>query len=111
MQKTRPIVCTVFLGIEIDTINFNLHLPQEKMSQLLVLLEEWGDHKSSTQKELESLIGLMNHVCKVVRSDRSFLHCMIDLLHIIHRAPHSKTPIRINVGFRSDLAWWREFES
>lgn len=34
---------------------------------------------------------------------------MIDLLHAVHRPPHSKTPIRLNAGFRSDLAWWRTF--
>ena len=110
-KRDGPTVCTVFLGIEINTVNFTLRLPQEKMSRLLVLLEEWAERKSSTRKELESLIGLLNHACKVVRSGRSFLRRMIDLLHSVHRAPHSKTPIRINAGFRSDLAWWREFAS
>ena len=31
---------------------------------------------------------------------------MLDLLHAIHHPPHSTTPIRLNLGFRSDLAWW-----
>ena len=83
-------VCIVFLGIEIDTIALTLRLPQEKMARLLSLLETWGDRKYCTCKELESLIRLLNHACKVVRSGLSFLRQMIDLLDSIHRPPYSK---------------------
>ena len=38
-----------------------------------------------------------------------FLRRMIDLLHAMHRPPHCRAPIRLNAGFRSDLAWWRAF--
>ena len=34
-------------------------------------LEEWDGRKSCSHKELESLIGLLNHLCKVVHSGRS----------------------------------------
>ena len=34
---------------------------------------------------------------------------MIDLLHSVHHHPNDKTPIRLNRGFRSDLAWWQTF--
>ncbi len=34
---------------------------------------------------------------------------MIDLLHAVHRPPNSMTPICLNTGFRSDLAWWDTF--
>lgn len=56
-----------------------------------------------------SLIGLLNHACKVVRSGRSFLRHMIDLLHSTSHPPRGKTPIRLNAAFRADLAWLVEF--
>ena len=108
-KRDGPTVCTVFLSIEIDTIALTLRLPQDKMARLLSLLESWGDRKSCSHKELESLIGLLNHVCKVLRSGQSFLRWMIDLLHSVHRLPYSKTRIRLSAGFRSDLGWWRKF--
>ena len=101
--------CLVFLGIIIDTQLGELRLPADKLARLVILLEEWGDRKACARKELESLIGLLNHACKVVRSGRSFLRRMIDLLHAVHLPPHSRTPIRLNAGFRADLVWWREF--
>ena len=86
-----------------------LRLPEDKMVWLQALLASWGSRKSCSRKELESLIGHLNHACKVVRSGRAFLRRMIDLLHSVHRLPQSKIPIHLNAGFQSDLAWWQEF--
>ena len=108
-KRAGPTVCLVFLGIEIDTDASVLRLPQDKLQRIRALLEEWGDRRSCYRKELESLIGLLNHACKVVRPGRSFLRRMINLLHSVHRPPHSRVPIRLNASFRADLAWWKEF--
>ena len=109
-HKTEgPTTCLSFLGIELDTVAGELRLPTGKLHRLQALLQEWEPRKVCTRKDLESLIGLLNHACKVVRSGRSFLRRMLDLLHSQHRPPHSQVPIRLNQGFRSDLAWWQLF--
>ena len=108
-HKTEgPTTKLVFLGIEIDTSAGQLRLPDDKLQRMKDLLSQWSDRKVCTRKELESLIGILNHACKVVRSGRSFLRRMIDLLH--SRADHSSTAqIRLNRAFRADLAWWKIF--
>ena len=108
-KKEGPLTCMSFLGIELDTVAGELCLPSEKLHRLRALLQEWAHKKVCTRKELESMIGLLNHACKVVRSERPFLRRMLDLLHSEHRAPRSRRPIRLNVGFRSDLALWQQF--
>ena len=109
-HKTEgPATVVTFLGILIDTGRGELRLPHDKLQRLKGRLDEWGDRNGCTRKELESLIGLLNHACKVVRLGRSFLRRMIDLLHAVHRPPFSKVPIRLSQGFRADLAWWRAF--
>ena len=65
--------------------------------------------KCCSRRELESLIGHLNHACKVVRSGRTFLRRMLDLLQTVPNRPHLSRYIRLNGGFRSDLAWWRTF--
>ena len=57
------------------------------------------------------MTGFLNHACKVVRSGRSFLRRMLDFLHTVLMHPLKPHPIRLNRGFRSDLAWWRLFVS
>ena len=59
-----------------------------------------------SRRELGSLVGLLNHTCKVVRPGRTFLRRMFDLLHAVPMHRHRPHPIRLN---RSDLAWWRTF--
>ena len=108
-KRDGPTTRLVYLGIEIDTVMSQLRLPREKLQHLQSLLQDWGDRKACSRKELESLVGLLNHACKVIRPGRSFIRRMFDLLHAVHRPPSSKTPIRLNRGFRSDLAWWRTF--
>ena len=108
-KQVGPVTCLEFLGIEMDTLAGQLRLPQPKLQRLLSMLEEWGDQKCCSRRELESLIGHLNHACKVVRSGRTFLRRMLDLLQTVPNRPHSSKYIRLNGGFRSDLAWWRTF--
>ena len=99
------------LGIRIDTVARTLSLPTDKLQRLQRLLTAWGDKKSCSRRELESLVGLLNHACKVVRPGRSFLRRMLDLLR--HRDPTGALRphhfIRLNCSFRADLQWWRTF--
>ena len=105
-KRDGPTTCLTFLGIEVDTMASQLRLPTDKLQRLKTLLADWGDRKACARKELESLIGLLNHACKVVRAGRSFLRRMIDLLHSVPGCPFKPHPIHLNRGFRSDLAWW-----
>ena len=82
-----------------------LRLPTDKLTRLRLLLDQWGERRACRRKELESLVGLLNHACKVVRAGRSFLR-RIDLLH---DPPRNRQTIRLNTGFRADLAWWQTF--
>ncbi len=107
-KRDGPTTCLICCGIIIDTVAGELRLPEEKLQRLCSLLQSWGDKKACSRKELESLIGLLNHTCKVVRPGHSFLRRMLDLLHTRTR-PGSNDIIRLNTGFRADLAWWKEF--
>eukprot|EP00731_Ephydatia_muelleri_P003574 Em0001g3574a len=56
-----PSTCVTFLGIVIDTATRELRLPPEKLVHLCSLLSEWGNRKACSRRELESLIGYLNH--------------------------------------------------
>lgn len=105
-KQDGPTTVIQFLGIIIDTERQELRLPEDKLKRLLESLDEWGHRKSCTRKELESLIGVMQHACKVVRPGRSFLRQAISLLSMAKQQHHH---IRLNVGFRSDIMWWKTF--
>ena len=110
-KREGPTTCLTFLGIEIDSVASSLRLPEEKLQRLLRELHQWGDKKACTRRELESLVGLLNHACKVVRPGRTFLRRMIDLLTVTgsNTACRPHHHIRLNREFRADLAWWQLF--
>ena len=96
----------VFLGICVDTVAGELQLPDSKLERLKVLLRDWGNKIVCRRKELESLISLLNHACKVVRPGRSFIRHLIDLLHQTGSRPSGDSWIILNSACRADLAWW-----
>ena len=110
-KREGPTTCLTFLGIEIDSVASSLRLPEEKLQRLLRELHQWGDKKACTRRELESLVGLLNHACKVVRPGRTFLRRMIDLLTVTgsNTACRPHHHIQLNREFRADLAWWQLF--
>ncbi len=67
---------------------------------------EWGSRKAVRKRELLSLIGHLQHAAKVVRQGRSFLRRLIDLSTVVN---HLDKFVRLNIGARSDITWWRTF--
>ena len=103
-----PSDCIIFLGIEINTAAGILRLPADKLAHLRTVLQQWSSRRACERRELESLIGTLQHACRVIKPGRSFLRQMICLLRIPRRPHHH---VRLNKHFRSDLQWWRVFAS
>jgi hypothetical protein len=101
-----PTTVLIFLGVELNSVAQTARLPHEKLVATFQLLRNWACKKWCTRKELESLIGSLHHVSKVVPPGRTFLRRMIDPLCAFRSRTH---PIRLNLEFRRDLAWWLEF--
>ena len=108
LKRDGPTTCLTYLGIEIDTFLGQLRLPWENFHHLQTHLAELGGRKVCGQ-DLESLVGTLNHACKVVQSGRSFFRRMLDLLHAVPSHSTGPHPIWLNRDFRSDLMWWRTF--
>ena len=74
VHKTEgPAYCITFLGIIVDTKNFELRLPGEKIQRLQTMLQSWSTRRSCTRKELESLLGYLSHAASMVRPGRTFI--------------------------------------
>ena len=100
--------CLTFLGIEMDTLACKLRLPADKLCRLTVTLAEWSARSFCRRRQLESLIGTLQHACRVVKPGREFLRRMIDLLRT-PGATKGHHYIRLNHEFRADLQWWVTF--
>ena len=64
-KQDGPTPVITFLGIVIDTVRGELRLPEDKLRRLTEAVQQWLGRKSCTRRELESLIGVLHHACKV----------------------------------------------
>ena len=53
-----PAAVLTFLGILLDTVRFEIRLPEDKLVRLRALLSEWQGKKACTKRQLLSLIHL-----------------------------------------------------
>ena len=107
VHKTEgPSTALVFLGILIDTVKMEIRLPADKLARLQLLINQWGAKTVCIKRDLLSLLGHLQHACKVVPAGRSFLRRMINTSTYVKELYHH---IRLNREFRSDLRWWSLF--
>ena len=83
-----------------------LHLPEGKLKRVRVSVDAWLPKRSGKKREIASLVGLLQHAATVVKPGRTFIRRMFDRLTVIAKPNHH---VRLNAGFRSDLAWWQMF--
>jgi hypothetical protein len=109
VDKTEgPAVCLTILGIQVDTLAMTLSLPAEKLQRIGSLLQEWHGRSAGTRRDLESLVGTLQHAAYVVRPGRLFLRRIYDLLAgTSHFKPHYF--VRLNAECRADIEWWVTF--
>ena len=107
-KSEGPATLIPFLGLELDSEAQEVRLPQEKLGQLLTLLQSWRGRKACRKRELLSLIGSLSHACKAVRPGRTFLRRLIDLSTVVKHLDHY---VRLSRSARSDIEWWFQFAS
>ena len=96
-----------FLGVELDTAQCEVRLPQAKLKELMEKVRRLRSMKPCTKRELFSIIGHLSHACRAVRAGRSFLRRLIDLSTT---AKQLERRVRLNVAAQADLEQWWGFD-
>ena len=106
-EKTcGPSTTKSFAGIELDSIFLEARLPRDKIAKCISLISDFIHRKKVTLKEVQSLNGLLNFACSVIRPDRAFLRRLIDLTVGVRLPNHC---IRLNREVKEDLKTWLSF--
>ena len=92
------------LGVTVDTDNLCFRVPPAKKSFIIAQLDWWANRRTCTKRELDSLIGYLQFLTRVIPWGRAFLGRCIRLSCSKSRPLHH---INLNRGFQLDIAWWR----
>ena len=103
---TTPSRHVRYLGIDFDSENMTLCLPEDKLCKLHHELDYFSGKDRATKKQLQRLCGIIAHATKVVRGGRIFSRRLIDMLHGLGEG---NPRVRLNRDFHLDIQWWLEF--
>ena len=105
VEKTEgPTTSLTFLGIELDTVQMTARLSEEKLNALRVLLEQWRNKTCATATEIQSLAGVLNFACYVIRPGRAYKRRIYDAGEAARCNGAGLS--RLSAGMKKDLQWW-----
>ena len=97
-----PSTKAVCLGVEIDTVNHTISIPQEKLTKIHDMVNEWTSKHFCSMRQLQSLLGHLMYIQKCVKPSRFFVNRMLDLL----RRNYDASSITLDHDFKRDLRWF-----
>ena len=100
-----PCTRVVCLGVEVDTRQCTVSIPEEKMRRIVDMVDAWTTKGVCTKRELQYLLGNLLYVHKCVAPARMFLNRMLELL----RSNYDASVINLTQDFKRDLRWFSSF--
>ena len=104
-KLVRPSTKASCLGVVINTQDFTVSVPEDKLDQIRDYCVSWQNRTRCTKRDLQSLLGKLLYVTKCVRSSRPFLNRMLELL----RKADKQVKIGLTDEFKRDLHWFVQF--
>ena len=103
-----PSTTLFFLGIEIDTVAQQLHMPAGKLVHIKRTLQHWSQIYviNPTKQQLQSLIRLLNHTASVVPPGHTFMQ---EIISNMKNPAHLEQQTCLMSGAKADIAWWLSF--
>lgn len=110
-----PATTLDFLGITIDTIKQETRMPLDKINKARYMIEEMLGCTKTRLRNIQSLVGFLNFVCRVITPGRAFLRRLIDLTCDKTKLSYKEwrnrgyIHVRVTVDVKEDLRVWLEF--
>ena len=98
-----PCFALVWIGLECDTQDMKLRIPEDKRSRLIQFLQQWLEKVRASKTELQAILGVLNHAAAAIIVGRAFTSHITDLLS------ESEFPITLPTAFYEDVQLWMHF--
>ena len=105
-KAQAPSTTMKFLGVQFDTLSMSMKIDEEKLKEITMLSKTWSRKTVATKQELQSILGKLMWVSKVVRFSRCFVSRIISILKGL-RSQMQK--ITLSQEIKKDFLWWSEF--
>jgi hypothetical protein len=98
-----PSTAITFLGICINSISMTLSIPSTKILDICESVTQFSNRYRASKKQLQSLVGKLSWVARVVPAGRIYLRSLIQGMKNLKLPQHK---VILTRDIRSDLDWW-----
>ena len=107
-KAVPPSTKITYLGVEFDSCSMTMSVPPEKVTEIKAEIGQWVRRTTITKKELQSLLGKLFWVSKVVKYARAFMGRLLMQLRMMADQKDSKK-VKLLDETRKDILWWRTY--
>ena len=100
-----PSTEVICLGIMFNIVDRKISIPQDKLSEIVQICEQWRLKSTFSKNQLQSLLGSLLYICKCVCPACFFLNRMLAVL----RQDVQLTELCLDADFHRDLRWFSTF--
>ena len=104
-KATAPSHKMVFLGLEVNTLDMTLRIPDDKLHTIREELEWWCNATKVNKKQIQRLLGLLNFAAGCIRPGRIYFSRILNFLRECN-AVKGKWYL-IDEEVRKDIKWWQ----
>ena len=96
------------MGVQFNSITMQMSVPPEKLAEVKAEITRWIRKSTISKRELQSLLGKLFWVARVIKYARAFMGRLLDHLRSLS-AVHDGTKVVFSEESRKDIKWWAEF--
>ena len=107
-KAEKPCHQMVYLGVMFDSVAMEMRVPPDKLSEIKAEIKLWTRKTTITKRNLQSLLGKLFWVAKVVKFARVFMGRLLQQLRTMGNSKDT-FKVKLNDESRKDLKWWERY--
>ena len=107
-KAVPPTTQITYLGVQFNSMTMQMSVPPEKLTEVKAEICRWVRKSTISKKELQSLLGKLFWVARVVKYARAFMGRLLDQLRSLSKV-HDGKKVPFSEESKKDVRWWAEY--
>ena len=109
LKKAEPPTTRItYLGVQFDSISMTMSVPPEKVTEIKAEIGLWVRKTTITMRDLQSLLGKLFWIARVVKNSRPFMGILLAQLKSMKDLKKGRK-VKLSDESRKDILWWSNF--
>ena len=107
-KAEAPSTCMTYLGVQFNSVDMTMSVPPDKLTEIKAEISLWKRKTTVTKKQLQSLLGKLFWVARVVQHARPFMGRLLAQLRTMTSLKDSHK-LKFTDESRKDILWWSHY--